>query len=254
MPEISIIVPVYNPGKEKLVRCLKSIIEQTFTDYEAILIDDGSVDGTSELLDEFCRTDNRFKVIHQENMGVSNARNKGLVESCGRYICFVDCDDYVKREYLEILYNLINEENIDLAICGVEVLTEKRLRLFTQQRSEEVFVVNEANNSRILELLEKRYFNYVYAKLYSGDIIRKNNLRFNAEFSLGEDTLFVMGYCRYTNHIAISGHTLYVYMKYGDGTLTSAKCSDKYLKLMEVNRCIEETLIPKLGGKILLFC
>lgn len=117
--------------------------------------------------------------------------------------------------------------------------------LFSQQRSEEYLVVNEKDNLLIAELLEKRYFNYVYAKLYLGEIIRNNDLLFNAEFSLGEDTLFVMEYLQYVHRMVISGHVIYTYMKYGAGTLTAVTHPDKYIKLMYVNKCIEETFAKK---------
>lgn len=130
MPEISIIVPVYNPGEEKLTRCLNSIIEQTFTDFEVILVDDGSCDGSSEVCDKFCKMDTRFDVIHQENAGVSRARNRGIEESSGRYICFIDCDDYVKCEYLEILFTLVNKESADLGIGGGRTTYRKEIIAF----------------------------------------------------------------------------------------------------------------------------
>lgn len=94
---------------------LNSVMEQTFKDYEAILIDDGSCDDSAEFCDEFCKKDDRFVVIHQENKGVSCARNKGLEQSQGKYVCFIDSDDYVKEEYLETLITSISEENADLS-------------------------------------------------------------------------------------------------------------------------------------------
>ena len=254
MPEISIIVPVYNPGKDKLEKCLESIVDQTFVDYQVILVDDGSDDGSSVFCDEFCKKDKRFTVVHQQNEGVSAARNRGLAESKGDYICFIDSDDYVRKEYLETLLSLIKMENADLVICGVEILTEKEQLLFSQQRNEEVFVVADNDTEALAELLDNRYFNYVYAKLYLGETIRRYNLQFNVEYSLGEDTLFVMEYLRHAHHLVISGHALYTYMKYGTGTLTSVRQAEKYIKLMSVNRCIEEIIIKKniAGGKNLL--
>lgn len=245
-PEISIVIPVYNAGKTKLARCFDSILAQTFGDYEVILVDDGSSDDSGEICDEFCETDSRFRVFHQPNSGVSSARNKGICESKGTYICFIDSDDYVKREYLEVLYTSI-KKNADLSICGVEVITEQGVCIFSQQREDWFCCVHakDTNLKTIEWLLENRYFNYVYAKLFLGSVIRNNNLRFNIGCSLGEDTWFVMDYLRHTNSMTVCGQVQYLYIKYGTGTLTSDKSVDKYLKLIEVNCYIEETFSQK---------
>lgn len=246
-PEISIVIPVYNTGKTKLARCFDSILAQTFGDYEVILIDDGSSDDSGEICDEFCKTDSRFSVVHQLNSGVSSARNKGICESKGSYICFIDSDDYVKREYLKVLYTSIKKENADLSICGVDVITEQGVCIFSQQREAWSCSINAENtNLETIEwLLENRYFNYAYAKLYIGSVIRDNNLRFNTSCSLGEDTCFVMEYLRHTNSLTVCGKAQYLYIKYGTGTLTSGKSVDKYLKLMEVNCYLEEIFSQK---------
>lgn len=246
-PEISIVVPVYNTGKYKLVRCLESIREQTFEDYEVLLIDDGSSDKSGELCEEFCKSDSRFRVFHQHNSGVSAARNKGICESKGTYLCFIDSDDYVKSEYLELLYTSIKKENAELSVCGIEILTEKGMCIFTQQR-EALFCSINAKNVDLMTielLLENGFFNYAYGKLYLGAVVRNNNLRFNVDFSLGEDTWFVMDYLRHINYMVVSGQVQYLYIKYGIGTLTSQKSVDKYLKLMDVNCHIEETFFQK---------
>lgn len=103
MPKISIIVPVYKVEKY-LHRCLDSIVAQTFTDWECILVDDGSPDGSGKICDEYAEKDGRFKVFHQENQGVSAARNKGLDNAKGEWIGFVDSDDWVSKEYFQIDY------------------------------------------------------------------------------------------------------------------------------------------------------
>ena len=103
-PKISIIVPVYKV-EQYLRRCLDSIVAQTFTDWECILIDDGSPDNSGRICDEYAEKDKRFRVFHQENVGVSAARNKGLDEARGEWIGFVDSDDWIEKEMYEYLYN-----------------------------------------------------------------------------------------------------------------------------------------------------
>ena len=93
--KISIIIPIYN-GEKFIEKCIKSIKNQTFKDFEIILVNDGSSDNSGQICDELAKNDNRIKVIHQENLGVSEARNRGIIASKGEYICFIDCDDYIK--------------------------------------------------------------------------------------------------------------------------------------------------------------
>lgn len=119
MPEISVIVPVYNVGKF-LARCVESILDQTFTDFELILVDDGSTDNSLVLCDHFAERDSRVKVIHQKNAGVSAARNAGLDIMSGNYIMFVDSDDAVHPEILRILYDISAAKGSDISICGME--------------------------------------------------------------------------------------------------------------------------------------
>lgn len=113
----SIIIPVYNV-KEYLDDCLKSILEQTYINYEIILVDDGSTDGSAELCDNYSRNYKNIKVIHENNSGVSCARNVGLANSSGKYILFVDPDDSVKKNFIDKLINSLLENSTDVACCS----------------------------------------------------------------------------------------------------------------------------------------
>ena len=117
-PEISVIVPVYNVEKY-LKQALDSIIAQTFTDWECILVDDGSTDNSGEICEEYGRLDPRFIVVHKENSGLSGARNRGIQEARGKFIGFVDSDDHVPADYLEILHDLILRNDADVAIGNI---------------------------------------------------------------------------------------------------------------------------------------
>lgn len=117
-PEISIIVPVYNASKYLNV-CLNSIGNQEYEKFEVILINDGSTDASGRICDSYARSDVRFHVIHQENMGVSAARNAGLDCACGQYLCFVDADDFISTNYLEVLYQCCQIKNYDVSQSGV---------------------------------------------------------------------------------------------------------------------------------------
>ena len=116
MPKISIIVPVYKAEKY-LNRCVDSILAQTFTDWELLLIDDGSPDRSGEICDEYAKKDSRIRVIHKENGGVSSARQRGQDEACGEYTIHVDPDDWVEPTMLEELYQKAKDDNADMVIC-----------------------------------------------------------------------------------------------------------------------------------------
>ena len=175
MSKISIIVPVFKVEKY-LNRCLDSIIAQTFTDWECILIDDGSPDNSGKICDEYAKKDERFVVIHQENAGVSVARNAGLDIAKGEYITFVDSDDWVENSFLEEQYNDIISGDYDICICG--------------------FVGNKKKRDQILNCFEarSRLFDeegtggYSVLRLIKKEII--NNVRYNTSISYLEDTDF----------------------------------------------------------------
>ena len=121
---VSIVIPIYNSG-EYLEECLNSILLQDYMNWEAILVNDGSTDRSEMICKQFASQDTRFKVIDKENGGVSSARNSGLSEANGDYICFIDSDDYIKNNYLSHLYGLIKTHNAKLALCKFDKGEEK---------------------------------------------------------------------------------------------------------------------------------
>ena len=117
MPQISVIVPVYSAEKY-LHRCVDSILAQTFTDFELILVDDGSPDNCGAICDEYARKDSRVHVIHQENQGQAAARNYGIEAATGEWVCFIDSDDEVHAQMLELLYHAITDGHIGISMCS----------------------------------------------------------------------------------------------------------------------------------------
>ena len=115
---ISVIVPVYNCG-QYLRQCLDSILAQTYTDLEILLVDDGSNDNTGDICDAYMEADLRVKVIHKKNGGAVSARKAGLERASGRYIAFVDGDDWIEPDMLEKLYNTLTKQRVDVAMCGM---------------------------------------------------------------------------------------------------------------------------------------
>lgn len=118
MPTVSVIVPVYNVEKY-IHRCVDSILEQTFSDFELILVDDGSPDNCPSICDEYAAKDSRIRVIHQENRGLSAARNGGMDAACGTYLMFVDSDDWLRKDTLEIFVNCQKKTGADMVLCNI---------------------------------------------------------------------------------------------------------------------------------------
>ena len=212
MSLISVIIPVFQ-AESYLHRCIDSILSQTHTNLELILVDDGSTDRSGSICDQYATKDNRVRVIHKENAGVSAARNSGLKISNGSYITFIDSDDYVAPEYLEQLVRT----DADLAVCGCFVVSES---------GEKSVLISTADNhcnatpSTIAEWFDNDYLKYVWGKLFRRNIIEDHCLQFDTRISLGEDTLFVMQYALVCNNLASISSNLYFYIKYPSGTLT----------------------------------
>lgn len=174
-PKISIIVPVYKVEKY-LKRCVDSILAQTYTNFELILVDDGSPDTCPAMCDKFAKQDNRIKVIHKENGGLSDARNAGLSIATGEYIGFVDSDDYIDPQMYDILLHCLLEDNADVAICNYIRVNESYQKITTmlQPSRNKCFSQEEF----IQELLQPYggYFVVAWNKLYRKAIF--NDLRF----------------------------------------------------------------------------
>ncbi len=226
MPLISIIVPVYKVEKV-LHYCVESILNQTFRDFELILVDDGSPDNSGKICDEYSAIDNRVMVIHKENGGVSSARNIGIQVAIGEFICFVDSDDYIDKRYLECLItsknSFINYDNIWIKFQIVD--NYKCSSIFEQSKiSNEIYSVRD-----IMTLHEKWLDAGPVCKLYSREIIINNNLKFDESISLGEDLIFNFEYLDCTNgRIVIADCSLYNYM-HSSGDSLSNKYYDNLL-------------------------
>lgn len=202
-PEISIIVPVYKVERY-LCQCLDSILGQTFDDWECILVDDGSPDGCPQLCDQYAARDPRFRVIHRENGGLSAARNSGLRVAQGKYIGFVDSDDWIAPQMFERLYRLITEHATDMAQVGylkeyVGYASPKRL-------VKQVEVVDRKEVVRGI-VCNNRISNNVWNKLFRRDVI-------NSEFPEGklfEDAAVLNHWVRDIRSAVLAPDTLYHY-------------------------------------------
>ena len=226
----SIIIPVYNAQKT-LVRCLDSVRRQSFQDFEVILIDDGSADGSLSICEQYSQQDERFRTFHQENAGPSAARNQGLKIAKGRYLCFVDSDDYVSGDYLEKLYEKAEETDADLLFFGcfcvdqTGKITEIH-HLFSDDKKDE-----EAEKPDLLELLsEQDLYGYTWIKCFSRRVVE--GIRFPEDMSLFEDEVFTCMAVKKAKKIEIISSPLYYYVLPGETALTR-KLHPDYCRLSD---------------------
>ena len=255
---ISVIVPIYNVEKQ-LKRCINSIINQTYKNIQILLIDDGSKDSSGKICDDFSKYDTRIVVLHQDNVGVSAARNKGIELAKGRYICFIDSDDYIEKNYIEELYQLMRDEKIDLGICDLNykytnkedcwsTVGEKTINL--KNVSEEIF----------LELNEKYLIYGPYNKIFKSSIIKKQKIKFIKEMSYGEDLIFNLSYLQYVKIIKTTNQTRYNYIADIDNSLANKYRADRFktgkiifeelYKFFEINGMLSEKSKKYLYGRI----
>ena len=218
MPIISVIVPVYN-AEDYLDRCVRSILSQSFTDFELLLIDDGSLDKCGEICDNAAQKDQRIKVIHQKNLGVSAARNKGLDYSKGEYIFFCDSDDALPCKALENLYQEI-QSGYSMTTGYFEYLeTAKNHNLVNIRRNIETLDI-EVSETGFAQRFSEAWLSINLmscdGKLYRNDIIKKYQLRFNNELIVFEDFDFVISYMSLINSFKVTNS--YVYSVFSEKT------------------------------------
>lgn len=213
-------MPVYKAEKY-LPQCIESILAQTFTDFELLLIDDGSPDRSGEICDEYVRKDHRIRVFHQQNRGVSAARNLGLEQAVGEYIAFVDSDDYVLPDYLKDLYDSLQDSGPEcLVIHTVYKLYPNGDSAFCHLRESKIDGVEAF---RILLDYGDKDIGYSVAKLFSNELIRSHQLRFPVGITLLEDLFFLFEYIRRVSLIKVGDVANYVYrVGYSDTTLSVA--------------------------------
>ena len=199
--KVSIIIPVYN-AELYLEQCLNSILTQSFEDFEVIVINDGSLDKSAEILNQFAITDKRVKVFHQKNAGVSNARNTGLLNAKGEWITFIDSDDYITPNY----FNYSMQSNADWVFVNIS-------RDFNGEILDHVqFSDQQYNRSSFIDQFYLYpHFPGPWAKFFRREIICKNDLKFNPNLKFGEDAVFNVQYLNHCNIIDTTTSATYIY-------------------------------------------
>lgn len=253
-PAISVIVPMYNVAPY-LRQCLDSICSQSFKNYEAILIDDGSPDECGEIADEYAAKDSRFRVIHKENAGVSEARNDGIRESSGDYLFFLDSDDYLLPDALETLYYKAIEHYADVILSDYRTFSHDSRKSYRVATKE--FYVKKRSS---LEALQLAVFNMGPARieldgafilrglgaawhyLVKSTLVIDNDLRFDGSLALFDDGLFVLNVLERASSAEYVSHETYCY-RYVPGSITRSFKFDLFTTYEKVYTAIERFVI-----------
>lgn len=243
MSLVSVIVPVYNVEKY-LKRCVDSILAQSFSDFELILVDDGSTDSSGAICDQFAEIDDRISVQHNTNQGASAARNHGIDAARGEWITFIDSDDYVLPDYLYSLYQATLKSDTDLVMTGIKLVYENEPDKEVVREWQES-VVKKENLDELYESNILQYQKGPVIKLFKKEIIKKNGLCFNERLSRGEDALFVYGYLLHANVLSVASGANYVYYK-RSGSLMSQKLASFETELYAYE-CMKSTILQLLG-------
>lgn len=234
---VSIIVPVYNV-EPYLSICLDSLIGQTYEKTEIILVDDGSTDQSGDICDEYARKEVRIRVCHKKNQGVSSARNTGIEMAEGKYLVFVDPDDCVHRQMVEIYISCIEKPGI--LLCDMTInMDELNICCDGKDRYRQESVQCED----FMQLFCRDYINSPVNKLYKAEIIKKNNVYFPENMSLGEDLLFNLDYFRHVDgNCWILHYPLYYYRINRIGSLSSSYRQDLFELQIEMFRALRTFL------------
>lgn len=241
MSAISVIVPVYK-AEPYIRRCVKSILKQCFTDFELILVDDGTPDKSGESCDDFLIHDSRITVIHKQNGGVSSARNVGLKSGVGNYYMFCDSDDWVHPQWCEIMYTEAKEHPNNLIAHDI-----------VRAAGEEVFdfsVTYTVDEIDYFGLYKKGISAYVFNKVFERSIIKRNGLFFDETCSVGEDVRFICCYMEYVQQpVYFVDSKLYFYFSNPDSIMNRY-----YNNWMQLHLPLFYMRIPYMSNHISKYC
>ena len=236
--KVSVIVPIYNVEKY-IGKCILSIIEQTYKNIEIILVDDGSLDDSGNIADEYATRDNRIKVLHKTNAGVSAARNSGLDAATGDFVCFSDGDDYVMPNYVEHLLKLCLTYHADVAYTvdmyttfHNEHIANRQVKVITPEDATENILCYKVPIG-------------VYSKMFNREFLVKNNIRFLEDVYIGEGFNFNTACFQRANKVVMSNERIYFYRRDNEASamtkFKAAKCQ-MALKAIDI---IKENLVLK---------
>ncbi|HDZ03955.1 hypothetical protein LCGC14_0132190 [marine sediment metagenome] len=225
--KISVIVPIFRIEKY-LPKCIDSLLNQSFMDFELILVDDGSPDNCPEICDDFAKADSRIKVLHKKNGGLVSARKEGLKNAIGTYVTFVDGDDWVDKFYLDILYNLAEANDADLVVTGhfrefdgkIETIKPKMVGVYDEKELKSLILPNAIYNG---EFCEHGISTYVWNKLFKRELLSTVLFDVPNEIVMGEDAAITFSYLTISKSLVISSTPLYYYRQRHDSIVKSVE-------------------------------
>lgn len=237
--KVSIVVPVYNVEKY-LDRCMKSLLVQTIDEYEIILVDDGSTDGSSQICDTYFNSVPNIKVIHKCNAGLGYARNTGLNIAKGEYIAFVDSDDYVDPKMYKVLYDYAESNVLDAVYCSYDRIKEGKCYSLGTEYEKKIYS-NDINQVILGMIGNKPFESKDFAfemsscmSIYRREVIENNRIRFFSEREyISEDLLFNIKFLYHATRVGFLGDRFYHYCINGD-SLTTVFKQDRYIKDKEM--------------------
>ncbi|NLC26108.1 MAG: glycosyltransferase [Fastidiosipila sp.] len=218
MCKVSIIVPIYNE-ENTLERCLNSLHKQTFSDYEVLLINDGSTDSSLEICEKYEKLDERFKIFSRENAGPSAARNLGIDRASGEFIYFVDADDHIEHTAIEKMYDEAKYWKADVTICGFYRITDKKIKIHEYPYARGL---HEGESCRriaidLLDNMSPPYLPpYAWIRMIRADVLKKHHLRFAEKVKRNEDYLFATELHFRIDRLFIIDEPLYNYIESKD--------------------------------------
>lgn len=243
-PKVSIVVPVYNTEKY-LKECIDSLTNQTLSDIEIVIVDDGSKEECAKLCDELLQTDGRIKVVHKANGGLGFARNSGIEAACGEYVGFVDSDDYVDLSMYESLYKAAVENDADLVVSGISFVGGNTFSKSGEYEEKNYFekdtvFENDGINKLLLGVVgalpsepdDSRYGVSVCKNIFRRSLLCEENIRFFSEREIiSEDTVFMVDYIkRIKKAVGVQG-AFYRYRR-NDGSLSKSYKSDRFERVI----------------------
>lgn len=229
MPLVSIIIPVYNAEKT-IDRCINSVLNQTYKNFELILLDDGSTDTTGELCDAYAGRDKRIRVVHKKNSGVSDTRNQGIAMAEGEYLQFLDSDDWITSNATEIFMRTAKENACDMVIADFYRVVGERV---SQKGAidKEGIIDRNGYAANMMQKPADFYYGVLWNKLYKRSIIETYGIKMDTSISWCEDFLFNMEYVRHVRNVYVRKIPVYYYVKTKGSLVTQGLSVKKTIQM-----------------------
>lgn len=244
---VSIIVPIFN-SETNLTECINSLINQSLIDIEIILINDGSIDNSRKIIEKFSEIDNRIKIINKKNEGVSATRNLGIKLARGKFVGFIDSDDYINCKMYEKLYYKAIKQNAKLSMCKFSIINEKcnhdeKWNFNYEDVKSAEFILknmigpdNESDFNKLVSLMGS-----TCRCIYNKDVLVKNSIFFNEEITYAEDLLFNIRYLTKINKVVLINEILYYYRD-NENSLSRGYRNDLFIMIKKLTNEIERYL------------